>query len=59
LQNHFQQLPPDTRDSLQQLLEGHSCWEPLWQISEPRSMYDPDGQAPFAVGLTVYTVQGA
>jgi glutathione S-transferase len=59
LQNHFKQLPPDTRNSLQQLLEKQHCWEPLWQISEPRSMYDPEQQAPFAVGLTVYSVQGA
>jgi glutathione S-transferase len=57
LQSHFEQLPPDTRSSLQQLLETHRCWKPLWQISEPRSMYDPDRQAPFAVGLEVYPAQ--
>jgi hypothetical protein len=36
-----------------------SCWEPLWQVREPGSGYDPDRQAPFSVGLKVYPVKGA
>lgn len=59
LQNHFKQLPPDTRDSARQLMETHNCWKPLWDIDEPRSGYDTEQQAPFAVGLKVYRVQGA
>jgi hypothetical protein len=59
LQNHCKQLPPGTRDSLQQLLEANCCWQPLWQIPETRSMYDPGQRAPFGVGLKVYPVQGA
>jgi len=59
LQSHFNRLPPDTRTALQPLLQAQSCWEPLWDIREPRSLYDPDGRAPFAVGLKVYPVQGA
>jgi glutathione S-transferase len=58
LQYHFRQLPPDARDSARRLLEAHGCWEALWHIQEPGSLYDPDRLAPFAVGLEVYPVHG-
>ena len=59
LQNRFQKLPADVRDGLRPLLEQQSCWQPLWEITEPRSGYDPDLRAPFGVGLKVYPVEGA
>lgn len=59
LQQQFKLLPASDRDALQSLLEARGCWQPLWQVQEPRSGYDPDKQAPFAVGLKVYPVGGA
>ena len=59
LQWQFQLLPQEVREKARQLLEAQHCWEPLWQVREPRSDYDPQGQAPFAVGLKVYPVKGA
>ena len=59
LQAQFQSIPGEWREKAQTLLEEQHCWEPLWQVREPRSDYDPQGQAPFAVGLKVYPVGGA
>jgi len=58
LQQHFKQLPPQASEATRQLLEANRCWEPLWQVPEPGSRYDPEKNAPFAPGLTVYTVPG-
>jgi glutathione S-transferase len=59
LQAQFGDLPAASRDAVRTLLEDQGGWESLWQLEEPRSDYDPQGQAPFAVGLKVYPVQGA
>jgi glutathione S-transferase len=59
LQQRFRQLPPEVHEEARQLLQAQGCWDPLWQVEEPRSGYDPEQQAPFAVGLKVYPVQGA
>jgi hypothetical protein len=59
LQAQFGDLPAASRDAVRTLLEDQGGWESLWQVEEPRSDYDPQGQAPFAVGLKVYPVQGA
>ena len=59
LQASFQGLPEQARETVQGLLEDGGCWESLWRVQEPRSDYDPDGNAPFAVGLEVYNVGGA
>ena len=59
LQKHFQQLPQDAGNAVRELLDAHHCWQPLWKTTEPGSQYDPEQQAPFAVGLPVYRVDGA
>jgi len=56
LQNRFRALPADARDSLQPVLEQQRCWQPLWEITEPGSNYDPERRAPFGIGLKVYPV---
>jgi glutathione S-transferase len=58
LQHRFRQLTADAQGSLRPLLEQQHCWRPLWEITEPRSNYDPDRRAPFGVGLKVYAVDG-
>lgn len=59
LQRHCNQLSEKHRNSAHDLLQAQHCWKPLWQVQEPRSLYDPEQQAPFAVGLKVYPLQGA
>lgn len=59
LQHRFMQLTAETKASLRPVLEQQRCWQPLWEIREPRSSYDPDRRAPFGVGLKVYPVGGA
>lgn len=58
LQQRFRQLPEQTRDSLQILLEQQGCWQPLWAVDAPQSGYDPERRAPFGVGLEVYPIPG-
>jgi len=55
LRGHFEALPGDARASATELLEKHDCWEPLWRIKAPASGYDPNGAAPFARGLPVFS----
>jgi glutathione S-transferase len=59
LQARFENSLAESRTSLQGLLQDQHCWEPLWQVREPGSGYDPEGRAPFSVGLKVYPVEGA
>jgi len=59
LQRQFNALPATAQDDVRELLQQEHCWQPLWQVEKPDSQYDPESQAPFAPGLTVYTVQGA
>lgn len=59
LQSQITGADATTRKAIRELLQDCSCWEPLWQVGEPRSRYDTNDQAPFAVGMKVYDVQGA
>ena len=59
LQKHCNQLPQDAGKAARELLDAHHCWQPLWQVVDPGSHYDPDQQAPFSVGLPVYRVDSA
>lgn len=59
LQLHYKLLPEAARNRVRELLEAQDCWKPLWQVEDPRSAYDPEQRAPFAVGLKVYQVEGA
>ena len=59
LQRQFNALPAAAQEDVRALLEQEHCWQPLWQVEKPDSHYDPEQHAPFAPGLTVYTVQGA
>ena len=59
LQADFEALATPMRETVQALLEERSCWEPLGQVRDPRSDYEPEGKAPVSVGLKVYPVKGA
>lgn len=59
LQERYNELPSQAAETTRQLLAAQHCWEPLWRVREPRSLYDPEHQAPFAAGLKVYPVEGA
>jgi len=55
LRRHFDALSGDARTGATELLERHSCWEPLWRVATPASGYDPEGAAPFTRGLPVFS----
>jgi len=56
LQAAFHALDTEAAASVRQLLEAQDCWTPLWEVTEPRSEYNRDRQAPFGTGLAVYNV---
>jgi len=56
LQAAFQALDGSEAQAVERLLQEHRCWEPLWEVRDARSQYDPSGRAPFGVGLAVYEV---
>jgi glutathione S-transferase len=47
LRAHAEALPEAPRQQARSLLETHGCWEPLQQIRELDSAYDPEGRVPF------------
>jgi glutathione S-transferase len=55
LRRHYDALSQPVRDNARALLEHHRCWEPLWRTPDPRSGHDPEGLAPFARGLKVFS----
>ncbi len=59
LQAASRALDAEAETSLRQLLEAQGCWTPLWEVPEPRSQYNRNGQAPFGTGLAVYNLGGA
>jgi glutathione S-transferase len=56
LQRRFKELDDASRATVTKLLEQQGCLEPLLHVKEPRSNYDPDGQAPFGRSIAVYSV---
>ena len=59
LQQQLRDLPVTTREQAEQIPEMQRCLAALEQLPNPGSNYDPDDQAPFAVGLPVYSVGAA
>jgi glutathione S-transferase len=59
LQARFNALDTAAREQVTQLLKQQECWNPLWEVADPRSEYNIDRKAPFAKGLKVYDVHGA
>jgi glutathione S-transferase len=54
LRGHYQALPAAARDEARALLERHGAWEPLWRVEALASGHDPEGRAPFGVGLGLF-----
>ena len=54
LQKHYRALPDGARAEARVLLEKHEGWQPLWRIENVASGYDPEGRAPFGVGLGLF-----
>lgn len=54
LQERFEELPPEARESMMQLLDRRGCLEPLLRIGNPNSGYDTDRHVPFGRSIPVY-----
>ncbi len=59
LQQQWQQLPEAARAIGREIPDLRGCVDLLQEFEGPGSDYDPEGRAPFAVGLKVYPVGGA
>jgi glutathione S-transferase len=47
LRAHYEALPEEAAGPARALLEKRGCWEPLWEIRDLGSRYDPEGRVPF------------
>ena len=47
LQRCVQAVPEADRSAVQNVLENHGCWAPLFELAEPGSRYDEASEAPF------------
>ncbi len=47
LRTAFETLADPARSTARSLLEEHACWDPLWQLKDLDSGYDPDARVPF------------
>ena len=57
LRSRFEELPAAVALEARSRLEKTGCWEPLWCPDELASGHDPEGHAPFGVGLEVLTAR--
>ena len=57
LRSRFEELSATVAAEARVRLEKTGCWEPLWCPDELASGYDPEGHAPFGVGLEVLTAR--